>query len=67
MDWKKVIADLLDSGMTQVQIAAKCGVSQSSVSDLYRGASKKPSFEFGSKLMELHKPRRRRQAAAQEA
>lgn len=57
MDWKKLIQDLLAAGMTQVQIASECGVAQSSVSDLYRGKSTKPSYEFGRRLDALHAQR----------
>jgi len=58
MDWKKLIQELIAAGMTQVQIAAECGVSQSSVSDLFRGASKSPSYDFGKKLEALAEARR---------
>lgn len=64
MDWKALIQRLLDAGMTQVQIAADCGVAQSSVSDLYRGASKSPSFDFGARLVALDQ---RKSAAAAQA
>jgi transcriptional regulator with XRE-family HTH domain len=54
MDWKKLIAELTEAGVTQEQIAQHCGVSQSSVSDLGRGATKSPRWEFASKLQALH-------------
>lgn len=54
MDWKKLLAELMEAGVLQTQIAAECGVSQSTVSDLHRGATKRPSFEFGDKLRALH-------------
>jgi transcriptional regulator with XRE-family HTH domain len=54
MDWKSLIQGLIDAGMTQVQIAAECGVRQSSVSDLFRGKSTRPNYEFGRKLEALH-------------
>lgn len=57
MDWKKLIAELTAAGVTQTQIAEACGVAQSSVSDLHRGATKSPSFEFGNKLASLHRDR----------
>jgi transcriptional regulator with XRE-family HTH domain len=57
MNWKKLISELASAGVTQTQIADACGVKQSSVSDLHRGATKSPSFEFGNKLIALHKER----------
>lgn len=54
MDWKKLIAELSDAGVTQAEIAAECGVAQSTISDLHRGASKSPSFDLGSSLVALH-------------
>lgn len=53
MDWKQLLARLAAAKLTQVQIAEQCGVSQSTISDLARGATKSPSFELGSKLREL--------------
>lgn len=53
MDWKQLIKDLSDAGLTQMQIADRCGVAQSTVSDLGRGVSNSPSFQLGSKLLEL--------------
>jgi predicted XRE-type DNA-binding protein len=57
MDWKKLISDLAEIGMTQVQIAEACGVAQSTVSDLARVDGRSCSFELGSKLAALHKER----------
>ena len=54
MNWTKLLADLATAGMTQTEIAAECGVSQSTISDLSRGEIKAPSFELGSKLVALH-------------
>lgn len=53
MDWKALIQKLIDAGLTQMQIASACGVRQSSVSDLYRGKSESPNFDFGMKLVKL--------------
>lgn len=67
MDWPRILKDLSDRGLTQQQIAEKCGVAQGTVSDLARGTSKNPSFQFGRALLDLHKatqPRRTRAAAA---
>lgn len=54
MDWKKLIADLATAGVTQAEIAEKCGVAQASVSDLSTGKTKSPNFDFGSRLVAMH-------------
>jgi len=64
MDWKKLIADLLASGMTQTEIAAHCGVGQGTVSDLYRGSTRQPTYDFGDALRRLHSQRCVREGAA---
>jgi transcriptional regulator with XRE-family HTH domain len=64
MDWKALIQELLDVGMTQAGIAERCGVKQNTVSDLYRRESKRPSYEFGIALTKLHAKRNRRLARA---
>ena len=60
MNWPQLIQDLRTADMTQAQIAAFVGVNQSSISDLARGLTKKPSFEIGDKLQTLHKRVQRR-------
>lgn len=54
MDWKKLIAELVARGVTQQQIAALCGIVQSTVSAIGSGKTRYPSFEIGQKLIELH-------------
>lgn len=53
MDWRNLIADLIKAGCTQTEIAAACGASQASISDLYRGKTKSPSFALGNALIQL--------------
>ena len=55
MDWPTLIAALQAAGVKQQEIAEHCDVSQSTVSDLKRGAITSPSFEFGTRLIALHK------------
>jgi transcriptional regulator with XRE-family HTH domain len=57
MDWKALIDDLTARGLTQAEIAEKCGVKQSTVSDLYRAETKEPRYEFGTNLRKLHAKR----------
>lgn len=55
MDWKKLITDLEASGLTQIEIAEKCGCSQPYISQLKAGIRGSPVFELGSALSNLHK------------
>lgn len=54
MDWTKLIADIMKAGVAQTVIAKQCGVAQSTISDLHRGATKSPAYELGRKLISLH-------------
>jgi transcriptional regulator with XRE-family HTH domain len=65
MDWKKLIDDLTAKGLTQGAIAEKCGVKQSTVSDLYRLPDRSPRFDFGDKLRQLHAQTMRKADRAQ--
>lgn len=55
MDWKQLIVDLMGAGLTQVRIGELCGVAQSTISDLARGASASPSYDLGARLVGLHR------------
>jgi predicted XRE-type DNA-binding protein len=56
MDWAHLIKELIDqAGLTQGRIAEACGVAQSTVSEVARGVIKRPAFDFGTKLIALHK------------
>lgn len=59
MDWKSLIADLKLRGANQVQVAALCGCTQSTISDISTGKSKRPSFEIGQALIKLHSAKKR--------
>jgi len=60
MNWKNLIADLMDSGMTQAEIADACLTSQGHISDLYRGARLQPGWALGDRIRNLHRKCRRR-------
>jgi len=64
MNWPELLSDLT-AEMTQAQIAAFVGVNQSSISDLARGRTSKPSFEIADKLRALHKRVQRRKQKAE--
>lgn len=53
MDWQKLLGELSEAGMTQQRIAARCGVAQSTISDLSRGKTLEPSFSLGVALQQL--------------
>lgn len=53
MNWKEKMARLAEAGFTQMQIAEKCGVRQSSISAIARGVTKCPSFDLGTRLQKL--------------
>lgn len=53
MNWQKLIGDLIESGMTQAQIAESAKCTQAFISDLYRGKKKSCDYEIGSALVRL--------------
>ena len=55
MDWTQLLIELRDFGWTQMAIASYLGINQATVSDLFTGRTKNPSFEIGEKLRALHK------------
>lgn len=61
MQWKQIIADLISWGLTQVQIAKKCGCTQSRISDLAREGGE-VSYGLGVALAALHKAEARKQS-----
>jgi len=57
MNWKKIIHDLVCSGLTQAQIADLAATGQSHVSGLLRGERKQPGWALGERLLALHRAR----------
>lgn len=55
MDFKTVLQQIADAGMTQAEIAQKCGCKQASISDLSTGKTKQPNYQLGSSIVALHK------------
>lgn len=54
MDWKTIIDKVqARRGLTQPQIAALAGCTQSAVSQLYSGAITDPRYSIGSRLVAL--------------
>jgi predicted transcriptional regulator len=60
MDWKKLISDLVASGLTQAAIASHIGVTQGAISQVLRAdpdARRGFKYEPGRKLIALHAER----------
>jgi hypothetical protein len=53
IDFSAVIRALSASGISQVEIAARCKCSQPTVSDLQTGRIKEPSYSIGATLLEM--------------
>lgn len=54
MDWKIIIAEIQEYGhLTQPQIAAACGCSQGTVSDLVNARTAQPRHSLGEALLAL--------------
>lgn len=59
MDWKKLISELLDAGMSQVDIGRELGRSQAWVSVVATGKKSDVSWTDGHALIALHRARNR--------
>ena len=56
MNWQTVITEIKSGlGITQVQLAERVGVAQTSISELERGIVKDPRYSTGAALMELRR------------
>ncbi len=63
MDWKTIIAELQEFGLTQPQIAEKCApCGQATISDLASGNTKEPRYGLGVRLKRLHQAEKARAA-----
>lgn len=54
MNWQNILDDLRRAGWTQVQIAERCGVVQSTISSLSRAGTEQPIYPLGAALVALH-------------
>lgn len=55
MDWKKLIGDLVSTGVTQIEIGKAIGLSQPAISDLLRGRTSRVEWAVGESLIDLHR------------
>ncbi len=61
MNWKQIIQDMQDRGLTLDAIADKCGfASRGALFDLKTGSSATCSYERGVRLVEMHRRYKRR-------
>jgi predicted XRE-type DNA-binding protein len=62
MDWTKIIAEIIDAGYSQYDIAAAVGIKQPSVSSIATGKTKDPSCSVADAIRAMHKRAKRRKA-----
>jgi len=54
IDWNALIMGIMkNAGISQAEIARRCGVVRSTVTLLAQGKRKDPSWTFGDKLMKM--------------
>jgi len=58
--WGKLIQDIIDSGLSEAQIASEVGVEQPTINRLKNGEHKSTSYETGAALTRLHKKIKRK-------
>lgn len=61
--WKSILTDILQSGMTQTEVALAVGFSQATISDIYRGELDDPRASLGDALRDLYARRCTKEAA----
>lgn len=56
IDWRQIVNDILDSGMKQKDLAAKCGISQPYLNEVSKGvATGDLRYGIGACLLSIHK------------
>lgn len=60
MNWTAIIQDLINFGLTQSEIAQKCGTGQSHISSLLSGDRRSPNWQLGDSLIRLHRRQSRK-------
>lgn len=68
MNWQKIVSEILDSGMTQTELAKQVHCSQNLISNLLTGVrGKRVSYEIGASLVAEHKKRKLHKGSVQDA
>lgn len=61
INWQEKVSDLIASGMSQREIAERCGIrSSSTLCEISKGITKRMYYEEGRALLKLHQRRMRR-------
>ena len=55
MDWKTLVSQLEQAGLTQKRIAEACMCAQPYISQIKTGARKVPGYRIGTALVDLHR------------
>lgn len=55
MNMQAIVQALIAGGLTQTEIATKCGCTQGRISEIANGKAKTVTFELGMALVDLHK------------
>jgi predicted transcriptional regulator len=59
-DWASLLLEMVDSGMTQREVAAAVGLSSPSVSNVLSGKVKTTEYTRGLRILDAHKTALRR-------
>ena len=62
MNWKQIISDIIDSGLSEQEIAAIVGTTQPTINRIKTGVVNQPKYEMGVALVALHKKHGRKAA-----
>ena len=60
--WTQIIADLVNAGWSQTEIATRCNTTQATISRLANGDTKNPTYPTARELERLHRNLKARQA-----
>jgi transcriptional regulator with XRE-family HTH domain len=53
MKWKNYIAEIVQKGLSQSQIAIRAGCGQTTISDLASGKTQEPRYSLGVALLQI--------------
>lgn len=57
MKLQRVVKDLIETGLTEGELATKAGVTQPTINRIRTGETRNPGFALGTALLALHKER----------
>ncbi len=66
MDFQKIVAEILETGMTQTELASRCGngTTQGHISAIYTGRrGDKVGYQLGDALVKIHRRAMRKKKA----